>query len=363
MSNPYGFTVFADGNSVGNVQTIDIRGGRQQLTDPFRAVTITITGRNLSTFPNVQIGQRLECSLVSGLPFPSALFDGVVSDVQITYGVVANMDTWTITGENSLAQAGRAVVSVFWSAGITTYEAAELLVNETTLNISQLGAFSSSLVSAQTLTDVNVLEVLNQLVFTEQARIYSYQQGDIQWVPRSSYAYATPSFELTDGTISTLGLNLYGYQNVIFKAQADSYFTRTIVEPVGLAAQSSGTSDRVFVGKSYDQTTTQAANLADYVQAQLEISQDVPAQVRILCEAYTDLQNPMAAAIAGLGEGMLIKLGLRGSEYDVLVEGSVISSTPEATYVTLFLSSAEARNFFILDSSTFGVLDSSRLGF
>jgi hypothetical protein len=54
---------------------------------------------------------------------------------------------------------------------------------------------------------------------------------------------------------------------------------------------------------------------------------------------------------------------LRGDVYDVFVEGSTVTATPEQSRFTLNLVSSEALSFFILDSTAFGRLDTDKLGF
>jgi hypothetical protein len=58
-----------------------------------------------------------------------------------------------------------------------------------------------------------------------------------------------------------------------------------------------------------------------------------------------------------------IDLYLRGVKYTLFVLGLTTTADPDQTRVTLNVASSEALNFFILDSPTFGVLDTNKLGF
>jgi len=58
-----------------------------------------------------------------------------------------------------------------------------------------------------------------------------------------------------------------------------------------------------------------------------------------------------------------IEVILRGVNYTAFVEGAVISSDPSQTFMTFYLSSAEAQVGFVLDDAILGVLDTSKLGF
>jgi hypothetical protein len=111
-----------------DVQNIVLQKGRVQITDPFKASTATITGRNVADLPTIEIGAEIEifCD-ESAFLFPASMFYGVVADVQITYGQVPAMDVWTIHCEDALATAGRSftTASFSWSAGLTAYTAGD----------------------------------------------------------------------------------------------------------------------------------------------------------------------------------------------------------------------------------------------
>ena len=347
------------------IQNVTIQKGRVQITDPFKAGTATITGRDVAALPTIEIGGEISISVdESAFLFPVEMFYGVVSDIQITYGQVPAMDVWTIYCEDALATAGRSLTtgSFSWSAGLTAYEAGEDVMQNAFSGAVTLagGPFSSSTVSAQSEPDTNVLQLLNQLAATEQGYLSSQQPDAIKWINRAEYITNPIVGDFTDGTLVTVNTTAL-FNDVTFRSQADSFFDKVVVEPDGLAAQSSGTGSRVYTVKTYDQTTTQAKNLADYILATLQVQQSVPSTISAISEIQTN--NVLVTFFAQTAQGARIGLILRGDYYSLFLEGATVTATPEQTRFTFNVVSSDALSFFILDSTAFGRLDSDKLGF
>jgi hypothetical protein len=215
-------------------------------------------------------------------------------------------------------------------------------------------------VSAQSKPDTNVLQLLNELAATEQGYLSSQQPSSIKWLNRAEYATNALLGDFTDGTIATTNTTAK-FNDVTFRSQADSFFDRVVVEPDGLAAQSSGTGSRVYTVKTYDQTTTQAQNLADYLLATLQVQQSVPSTISALSESQST--NLVVTCFQQTAQGSRVRLILRGTAYELFLEGAQITATPDQTRFTFNVVSSSALNFFILDSAVFGVLDTNKLGF
>lgn len=349
-----------------NFTSFSVNIGRQQVQDPFKSNTAIITGIRPADLPTIDIGSEIfiECpSVYVGSPIsaPLVIFSGVVADLSINYGNTPNMDTWEISCEDSLAQAGRSYVTGSWSAGIQPYTAAVSTASLGGLFLYSVGAAinSNSLISAQSFTNANLLDLLNTLVATEQGRIYGTRIGEIAWLQRLQVGTGSLYTDFSDGTLATSN-PVSKYNNIVFRSLADSYFTKTIVEPSGLASQSSGTGTRVFTMNSYDQTTAQAAELAAYVQSTLKGSRDAPSVLS--CTAETQSNNEMIKAAVD-EEGALVGVILRGVKYNCFIEGSTITADANQTLVRLYLTSSNTLSPFKLDSSILGVLDQNKLGF
>ena len=353
-----------------NYNSITTTAGRQQVQDPFKAGTITITGRVLTQVLGLSIGDFLLVEITRFLdtPIQYIVFSGTISDITANYGYTEDMDSWTIQGEDFIADVGRAITSNSFSAGLATSVAAAAAVDFTGVSLFyEVTPTGSSKVSAQSWTNESALNIMNTLIATEQGRITSRPSigvKEVGWYNRSAQNFFGELCVFTDGSTFVSAPEVK-FQQVVFRSRADSFFTKAIVEPDGLAAQSSGTGTRVFTLQSYDQTTTQASDLAGYVLATLDVSQDVPAKISYILENQDVAVGQFAirAALDTLGGARTVKIALRGQVYTCFVEGYTYSATPSQTRITLNLSSSEASVGFILDDEVFGVLDTSKLGF
>ena len=365
MMPKFNWKVTYDGATVlSDITGITVSRGRQQIQDPFRAGTAVIEGRNLAGLPTIEVGKEVNIEILIGSTVYGSVFTGIVSDVQFTYGFTTDQDTWTIDVEDNLAVMGRAYTTAGFSftAGDTVGQAMEDVAGDATggdIGIGFFGSFTtSSKVSAQSLGNTNALELLNTLAFTEQAFLFS-DGGIITCVPRSALGQGNLVGELTDDASAVLVPTFF--DKVEFRSFADSYYDRVVIEPAGLTAQAVGTGTRSFTGSSFDETTTQASNLADYVKATLDVQDQVPSVISCLAEAQPNYQLAQMAEISN--SFCQISLRLRGDDYTLFLLGLRLTVTPDSSRFTFNVASSEALNFFVLDSTTFGVLDTSRLGF
>lgn len=366
----YAWTVELNSSEVDDVQSISISTGRRQTTDNFKAGTATITGRVNNDARwiagTVLIGDPVYIYADDGVvTSPHPVFYGIVSDLQINYGINDQEDTWQLIVEDTLAQVGRAVTSSSFAltGGDTTWEAIEDLSTDIGIGVTKDGDPSPSTVSAQSLGNQNALAVLNQIVATEHGQIYG-AGGPDTFIFQTRYQFPPdPAMVFTDGsTAAGPGELTSAFDKIIFRSQADSFFDRVVVEPAGLVAQSSGTGDRAYTLSSFDQTTTQAANLADYVLSQLDVDQDVPQEISVQAESTSfDVASLTTYNVQPYLQP--VSVILRGTRYECQVIGVNITATPASSRWTFYLVSSLSFSPFILDSSTLGVLDVSRLGF
>ena len=359
----YTWSVIYDGSvNIDDVQNISITKGRSQITDPFKGGTATITGREVSSLPALEIGKEIEIVATEGLN-DFTMFHGIIADVQINFGIISAMDTYTISCEDALAIAGRGQTHdpFGWTAGRSTYQAAEdVLYDAFTSALSFSGSTSSSFVSAQLAPNANVLQLLNKIIATEQGYLFALDPFTIQWIGRNEYQTQPIIGDFTDDTLVTIN-DQATFQNVTFRSYADSYFDQVVVEAAGLLPRAAGLGNRVYTIQTFDETLGQAKNLADYLLATLQVQESVPSTLSTIAE----IQNTNVAIEAAqtAGSGRRCGLILRGDSYTVFVEGSTVTATPAQTRISLNLVSSEALSFFILDSTAFGRLDTDRLGF
>jgi hypothetical protein len=341
--------------------------GRQQVQDPFKAGTATITGLNISTVSGLNIGDTLTIKVVAinGSPVSTTIFNGLIANITADYGFTPEEDRWTIEADDALAAAGRAYTSNSFGAGVTTAIAATLSSSGTFVGVVEpYPTTAASRVSAQTFNNNNLLDIINQLIATEQGRLVASDPLTILFYNRNTQNLFGTLCNFTDGSVAS-ALPALKYQQIVFRSRAESFFTRTIVEPEGLAAQTAGTGQRTFTMQSYDQTTSQASDLAGYVLATLDVSQDAPSTISYIAENQDSsvVLIGLNAATETLGAQRSLLVTLRGAQYACFVEGSTISADPAQTRFTLNLSSSEASVGLVLDDPILGVLDSSKLGF
>lgn len=360
----YTYTVDING-FLSDVQNITVTKGRVQVQDPFKAGTATITGRKPDDLPTIDIGDSVFILANDGTTTYD-IFQGVVADLKVTYGQVSSMDTWQIDCEDVLARVGRALTTsdFNWLAGITTGNAISQTVSNATG--SAVSVFvdplfpGASTVSAQSVYNQNALQVINQLIQTEQGWLRAADVNTVGFVARNEASAFNTEGDFTDGTLSTA--NPSGpYDQILFRSQADSFYDEVVVEPVGLASQSAGSGARRYSLNSYNQTTSQAGDLAAYVLATLQVQNSVPSVLSAISQVQTN--NMAMRTFEGAASGAQIGLILRGQKYFLFVEGATLTATPEQTRWSYNLVSSEALNFFILDSASFGVLDQNKLGF
>jgi hypothetical protein len=349
---------YFDGQYLNDLQTVNVTRGRVGVQDPYKAATASIGGRNPSDLPAIEVGDFLWVEAYP--PDESVQFYmllGRIADVQIEYGFVENMDSYTILVEDALANAGRLNASGSWAAGITTAEAADDFLAGTgvAINFIDLALAGASKVSAQTLTNANLLNVLNQLMATEQGNLVGVSNDEIQWQGRREFNIQNPLAKFTDNPAEISVTPQCKYDTLNFASLADNVANKVTVTPEGLAPQSFGTGLKSFEMNSYDQTTSQAGDLAAYVQSTLTQATDVPFSISARTSQQDNL-SLLAMASTGVIERAFVQIELRGNTYDCIINGSTVTATPSDTRVTLNLFAADLSAFFVLDDEYYGRL-------
>lgn len=347
-----------------NVQSVTITKGRTQIQDPFKVGTATITGRVPADLPNIDIGDEITI-FTYDTPSPTRVFYGRVAEFRIVYGNIPQMDTWELYCEDSLADVGRIALPATGSSAnnATTFFAAVSATAASGGTIFDLypTALAGSNVSAITYDNGNLLDLLQDLIFTEQGRLVPDVPGGVGWINRTALGLLPLVCDFTDGTVAASNPTV-PFQSVEFYSQADSFFDRVVVEPVGFTAQESGAATgKTFTKRSLDVSEAQADNLADYVLQTLQVNNAVPFKVSVISE--NQLNDAALDAFVAAGAGGKAQVILRGAVYEVFMEGATLTANPDQTRITYSLVSANAQNFFVLDDATFGVLDTNKLGF
>jgi len=346
-ADPYGTPI-----QITNIQTVTVTNGRRVLTDFYAAGRATIVGRRPDLLPTLNVGDLVNIKLYN--PNYSAFyFYGItlrVSDLQITYGTVPAMDTWTLTLEDVFATLGRSRVTQTWAAGTTTVDALEDVCTEVGIVLGVYTPSTPKTISATTVTDANALNVVQTIVNTEQGLLYA--SAELNFTTRGWQSETTfYAFGDAGGANTT-------YQQVQFLSMADNYATYVLVTIDGGTPTVSGTGVYSYRLDTYAANATEALSVAQYVQNALQDTSAVPNTLSVLLNTETSTRT-LDALFSNTG----VTLTLRGQTYTANIIGWTISSTPEQTRVTFQLAGTEQYNYLVLNNSVYGTLNSNRLGF
>lgn len=348
---------------IDNIQSINIVYGRTLSTDPFKGGNAVITGRRPDLLPTIFIDQVVY--IFTAGTTNSYFFYGSVTDFVINYGIVPAEDTWTIVCEDTIGSAGRAYVTASVAAGTLTRTAMQTLGTPAEIYPQGGIGFSNGTqkVSAINATNENLLTLFNKIMATEQGEL---RAGDINFISGNPFknlgfsvrsAYDIPVAEFTDTTPQAASLAVK-YQNIEFAGLGQTYATRVLVQPEGLAEQSAGSGDNVYTVSTFDETTTQGAATAAFILDKLSTGTEVPVTISCISEGQTTDKDLAAASFLPW-----VNIALRGNQYTCSVEGGTIYATPEQTRFTYNLTLQDQNSFnFVLNSSAYGRLDQDKLG-
>ena len=363
-----------------DVQAINISRGRRRVIDPYQVETCEIVSReptNWTTIPKV--GYPVLAYVYGSYQpaYPSrvynVMFQGYISDVKINYGLTPDLDVVTISCEGLQAVFGRAQLTN------KNFPEKQILFTYSDLcdelGEPTWGGSSNSFNSAITNFNGNALEFVNSLLYTEQGLLRSsisgftesLNMGTLEFISRNTNnsGRLTP-LEFSDGTVAPPYPNYaFTYDQIEFKSAADDYYNEVTVQPAGLANQTANTGvnpPTTYVLKTYDATTSQAFQLANYV---LNRFLDPDSSIRSI-SARVDNQTNVADMIVNLAYywSSVTRIILRGNVYNVTMQGWNISATPgDQTRVTMFTAAGDTNAYLKLDDPYYGRLDYNRLGF
>lgn len=220
-----------------------------------------------------------------------------------------------------------------------------------------------------------VLQRINQNMATERGVIW-YNTNTIYAVARNKIYDKTMALTFGRSTSSTV----IAYQEFQRITLGQNFMNAVSVEPLNNTSfnrfETNATSTAAYGVRGYslssvDFTGAQAQGLAQF----LAYSQSDPAAIRFVVGFDDVAQNSTAINtfvgqwLGSAGRPAVVlpleyKIQGSGTTYTVqsLIEGLEINMTPEMTSFTAYLSPMTYYQYFILNDATFGVLDTSRLG-
>lgn len=376
---PQAFSVFMQTNLTANltlwssqVQSVSINRGRQWQTDPFSPQACTIVARGALSAPIGTYVLVVPDAYTGGpISVGAPAFLGTVKDSVVNYGIVSSMDMTVVTVEGMLARWGR---RNFTSRSITQAKTlSQISAVATAIGYNTFTAFSGtglSTASAQTYVG-NGLDLVNTIMqteigyITETSSFVSPPGTPLQLTLTPEVRFIQRNFDQTSGFTFADDSTAAGirYEEIRFNSAAQNYYTEVTINPLGLAAQTSGSGFYNLTQESYDFSTGQALSHAQYLVSQYNTTASNPISITA---SYSDqntatritefrkLLNQIAC-----GPGALFTIIFRGTTYRCLVEGVQIDSDPSETTVTVTLSPFDNNNYLILNNAIFGTLGTS----
>ena len=347
--------------------------GRQNYLDQYSGGTLSVTLKN-----QTNIAQYFTFNSVWNLADDATSSDQFFwcQDVQFNdYPGNTGLSTITVSLVDVLARNGRNVVSNVVLAQTDTINQLQTLWRTAPYQIGDFdGAGPGSSTAAGITYSGSMLNYFNLIDSTEKGLVNYY--GASTFMTRRNSVYLTTSgFSFTRNATSATAIS---YNSFSHDKAGLNFMNNVTVNPNGLASQTATNSASLTTYgnaaqsvSTVDATTTQALGLAQWLsesQADPEAQtwsigfQDI-SQDQTITERWVEtIMNP-------IGNGrriwsLVYRVPGAGSDTTLLVaiEGVTMNATTEKTDFTVYFSPLTYYQFFTLDSSELGILDTSRLG-
>ena len=285
------------------------------------------------------------------------------------------LSTITVSLVDVLARNGRNVVAnVVLTQEITTQQLEDLWETPA-YKIGGVEFAGGSSTAAAITYSGSMLDYLNLITQTEKGLLYLF--GDVVLLVGRNLVSASffGGYSFTRNAPTASSISYFGIDHDLAGL---NFMNNVTASPNGLASQTATNSTSVTAYgnaeqtvSTVDATTTQALGLAQW----LSNSQSDP-DAQNWSISFQDIPQNATA----LGRFLVSFYGLLGYEnrcwnlvyrvpgagsdttVQVAIEGISVNATPEQTLFTVYFSPLTYYQFFNLDSSTLGILDTSRLG-
>lgn len=356
-----------------DVMSFSYTQGRQNYLDQYSGGTLSVTLKNQSN-----VAQYFTFNSVWNLYVQADNSEQTFwcQDVAFNdYPGNTGLSTITVSLVDVLARNGRNVVS-----NVVLAQAATITQLQTLWRTApyQIGDFQGSGGGSSTAAGItysgSMLNYLNLIDATEKG-LLNYYSAQTNMIPRNGVSSSISGFSFTRNATSSTAITYYAFGH---DKAGLNFMNNVTVNPNGLASQTAtNTGSTITYGNAaqsvstVDATTTQALALAEWLsqsQADPE-AQTWSISFRDLAQDDTIMSRFIETFINSIGSGrrlwnLVYRVPGAGSDTTVLVaiEGISVSATPDKTDFTVYFSPATYYQFFTLDSSQLGILDTSRLG-
>jgi len=351
--------------------------GRQGYLDNYAGQSISITIKNQANeSANFQLNDRISLVGAIGIYQPYNQSFWVTAIDYQDYPGNTGVSTAIITAGDAMQRLGRVLgKSDTLSAGTTGAQVESMDTKSSwPPDITTYSYVTSSQASAATVTQ-SWNNQINLLQTTEKG-VISYANGlQIQFIGRGYITSLRPTVvtPLTRNVAPTA----IGYQTFNRLGYGSTFVNNAEITPAGLGTSTgTNTASVTLYGQNgitqstVDADATQAQGNADWTARALSD----PTVLRFECGFSDVSQNEDAlfnflANVTGFGSvkqvtDLTYRVPGAGSDttVEVIVEGWSLNITPEQANYIFYLSPLTYYQFFTLDSSTLGILDTSRLG-
>ena len=354
------------------VFSVQVNNGREKYLDTYSGGQITFTINNANNYAaGIPYGSEVQITNTS----LGTEYNLICWVQEITYEDAPGgqgINTATITAADFMSRAGRQQVNGFpvseaktgTQAG--TFDSPGPLPPAMSINVASSG---SSTASAITYTGT-IGNYLNLLQTTERG-YYVMRGTELYFVGRDLVnSFPIPAVSLARTTSTTT----IAYQQFSRIQNGTQFINQATISSTGVADQTATNSGSVstygtafYSSQTVDYNATQAVGNADWVvnnfsdpsALRFEVSFSDVAQNTTALNSFLTLTWGTANRLINLSYTLP---GGSSTTIPVVIEGHQLSVTPEQAVFTLFLSPLQYYQFFTLDSSTLGILDTSRLG-
>ena len=380
----YCATINGTYTSLTGIQSVSINRGRQRFQDNFAQTNCVIELIPATSYAvPLAIGQFIDVRTTNAAG-STAYFVGTITDIQRNYAMpynttsgLAAADRIVITAGGCLGVLGKSTFAEYFmvESDCTDSILAAAYDGGALVDAVGLGIISLAFNSAQLLTNIGTLDLVNTLLRTCQ---WIIDDVDNQRVTTTSKNYTAATFQPGQGnrnyTFSDIGTGgSYAFSDLQYLSSVQNTFTQVQVAPLGLATQtaSSGSAPyNTLVYDTYSLNTANALSLAGYILNLQSLTTAVPfsittnTKMAANCTTISELSTTAVYddSTAGMNLGAAVTVEFRGTTATAQIQGINTTFYPDYATVQLFLSPSLGTPF-TLNSSAFGVLDTNRLGF
>ena len=362
------------------VLSMSITQGREKYLDDYSGGTCTLTINNTGDYASgiiygssIEVGSNGSSEYVGYFWVQEVVFND--------YPGNTGLNTATITAVDWIGRAGRVLANNFVLAQTTC--ATQLVSFSNSLGgplpadmyVSASLAPTQSIASATTYTG-SISNYLNLLNATERG--YLVVRSTTLFFVERSYVSNLPPIATTFGR--TTSATQIAYESFERIQNGTQFINTATVNPNGVASQTSVNSSSVtaygpasYTSATVDYNTTQAKGNADWIANNFSN----PSSLRFRCTLTDRAQNATAlSSWLAQSWGANAPFGVSNptvsfnyqvpggsaTSVNLVLEGYTINITPEQTTFDLSFSPLQYYQFFTLNSTTLGILDTSRLG-